>query len=152
MAAAAGIGAGVLDGKGQTIGLFELDGFDPNDIKLFVNQFGLPTVLDPAATTTVPAKTGGVIPVLIDNFSGTPSDPTGGQDEVTLDIDMVLALAPNATAVYSYEGLRESITSHHRHRSCAGHLSADGRRHGDRRQRQAAPSGDQLQLGRPGNR
>ena len=93
---ATGTGA-LLDGTGQTIGLFELDSYDPNDIKLFVTQFSLPTVL-PTATTL-----GTVRPVAVDNFVLTGT--TGaGRDEVTLDIDMVLALAPNAAAVYSYEG------------------------------------------------
>ncbi len=93
----------LLDGKGQTLGLFELDAYDPNDIKLFVNQYSLPTVLAQAATGTTPAVLGTVRPVSVDNFNvnGTPG---AGKLEVTLDIDMMLELAPNAAAIYSYEG------------------------------------------------
>jgi len=90
-----------LDGTGQTIGLFELDGYDPKDIALYVQQFGLPTALGTPATATTLA-TGVVQTVLLDGYSGVPTS-IDGQSEVTLDIDMLLALVPNATNIYSYE-------------------------------------------------
>ena len=87
-----------LDGTGQTVGLFELDGYDPNDIKMYVNQFSLLPVRV-TATATSPLT---VQNVLLNNFNGTPLALTG-QREVTLDIDMVLALAPSLTNLYVYE-------------------------------------------------
>ena len=97
-----------LDGTGQRIGLFELDGFAASDIQLFVSKFSLPTVVGTGATLPAPgtgstAAVGNVFAIPVDSFSGAIVDPTGGQPEVTLDIDMALALAPNAS-VYSYEG------------------------------------------------
>ena len=88
----------LLDGTGQTVGLFELDGYTPSDIALYVTQFGLPTALTPSGTTTQPALQN----VLIDGATGGILTP-GGQGEVTLDIDMVLALAPNVSTLYVYE-------------------------------------------------
>ena len=101
--------ATALDGTGQRIGLFELDGFAASDIQLFVSKFSLPTVVGAGATLPAPgtgstAAVGTVFAVPVDGFSGAVVDPTGGQPEVTLDIDMALALAPNAAGVYSYEG------------------------------------------------
>ena len=97
-----------LDGTGQRIGLFELDGFVASDIQLFVTRFSLPTIVGTGATLPAPgtgstAAVGSVFAVPVASFSGAVVDPVGGQPEVTLDIDMALALAPNAS-VYSYEG------------------------------------------------
>lgn len=95
-----------LDGAGQTLGLFELDGYDPKDVALYVSTFGLPTQLVPVTTTTGTTTTT-TQPVLQNIVLGratggiiTPS----GQGEVTLDIDMALALAPNIKTIYVYEG------------------------------------------------
>ena len=101
-----GATTGLLDGTGQRVGLFELDGFLPADIKLYVSQFSLPTVVGTGAVLPAPtastAAVGSVFAVPIDNFSGAVIK-VGGQSEVTLDIDMMLALVPNAS-IYSYEG------------------------------------------------
>ena len=88
---------GTLTGAGQNIGLFELDGYLAADISQYVTQFNLPTI------TT--GKTASVTNILLGGFSGTPltTPLQGGQTEVTLDIDMILALAPAATGVYVYE-------------------------------------------------
>ena len=48
--------------------------------------------------------------VLIDGATGGILSP-GGQGEVTLDIDMVLALAPNVKTVYVYEGNQATTTT-----------------------------------------
>jgi len=86
-----------LDGTGQTVGLFELDGYDPNDIALYVKQFSLPTVLTATATTPSALQN-----VLMGTYNGAVLTRPG-QGEVTLDIDMVLALAPSLTTLYVYE-------------------------------------------------
>ena len=91
------VGTAPLDGTGQTVGLFELDGYDPNDILLYVRQFSLPTQI--VATATSPPT---LQNVLLGGFAGTVLN-RAGQGEVTLDIDMVLALAPSLSKLYVYE-------------------------------------------------
>ncbi|MGI4790153.1 MAG: S53 family peptidase [Janthinobacterium lividum] len=87
----------VLTGAGVNVGLFELDGFYSGDIIQYATEFALPTVFT-GADASVTTK-------LLGGFSGVPLVTTdqGGQTEVTLDIDMILALAPAATGVYVYE-------------------------------------------------
>lgn len=70
-----------LNGSGQTLGLFECDGYSSSDITAYANQFGLGT---PKLSN-----------VLVDGASGTPSQAGGGV-EVELDIEAMLALAPDA--------------------------------------------------------
>jgi kumamolisin len=74
-------------GSGQTLGLFELDGYTPSDIAAYESEFSLPKV--PLTNT------------LIDGFNGAPGS---GAAEVTLDIELQAALAPNATKIIVYEG------------------------------------------------
>ena len=73
-------------GAGQTVALVEFDGFLMSDITAFAAQYGLGT---PNVQT-----------VLIDGFNGVPSTGSdSGSDEVTLDIEMIMALAPQAKIV-----------------------------------------------------
>ena len=76
-----------LNGAGQAVGLFELDGYYASDIAEYESLAKLPNV--PLTN------------ILLDNFSGTP-----GQDdlEVTLDIDMAICMAPGLSEVMVYEG------------------------------------------------
>jgi len=77
-------------GVGQTIALFELDGYASNDITTYEAQFGLPNV---------PLQN-----IFIDGFSGAPN--YGGQDgaaEVTLDIELMTAFAPGSSNILVYE-------------------------------------------------
>ena len=74
-------------GSGQVIGLFELDGYSASDISSYAGYFGLPSI---------PLKN-----VRIDGFSGRPGS---GADEVTLDIELQMALAPGASQIMVYEG------------------------------------------------
>jgi len=76
-----------LNGAGQTIGLFELDGYYAADVTANFKQAGLPAV--PIST------------VLLDGFNGTPGS---GNIEVTLDIMMAAYMAPGASIIV-YEGL-----------------------------------------------
>jgi subtilase family serine protease len=76
-----------LNGAGQSVGLFELDGFYPADVAANFTQAGLPAV---------PTKT-----VLLDGFNGAPGS---GSIEVTLDIMMAAYMAPGVTDIIVYEG------------------------------------------------
>lgn len=72
-------------GKGQVLGLFELDVYTPSDILLYEQEFGLPQL----------------IPT---NMVVSPVTPTGGATEVTLDIELQLAIAPLASQILVYLG------------------------------------------------
>ena len=91
--------AGVaLDGTGQSVGLFELFGFNPQDIMDYEDEVGMPYV--------------NVQSVLIDGASGDSSSVDyltypGYLDyalEVTGDIEMAIAIAPGLSSVLVYEG------------------------------------------------
>jgi len=77
-----------LDGSGQKIALFELDGFDANDITAYQNQFGLPNT----AVTTI----------LVGDATGVPG---AFADQVTTDIELALGLAPGVSEILVYEGV-----------------------------------------------
>jgi subtilase family serine protease len=76
-----------INGAGQILGLFELDGYNASDVASYVSYFGLPSV---------PIQN-----VLVDGFSGRAGS---GADEVTLDIELQNALAPGASKIIVYEG------------------------------------------------
>ncbi len=76
-----------LNGAGQSVGLFELDGFYASDVKANFTQAGL---------TPVPTDT-----VLLDGFNGAPGS---ANIEVTLDIMMASYMAPGASSIIVYEG------------------------------------------------
>ena len=80
-----------LTGAGRTLGLMELDGFTPSDISTYETSYGLPQV---------PLQT-----ILTGGFSGVPGNPIfdEGPGEVTLDIELMAALAPGASAIRVYE-------------------------------------------------
>jgi len=73
-------------GSGQTLGLFELDGYTASDITAYDSAFGLPSV--PLQNVAV---------------DGGVSTPGSGAAEVTLDIELQEALAPNASKILVYE-------------------------------------------------
>lgn len=75
-----------LNGFGQRVGLFQLTGYDPNDIFAYESQAGLPDV---------PLQN-----VLIDDASGQPES---GEDEACLDIEMSISMATNLAAVVVFE-------------------------------------------------
>ena len=81
------------NGTGQTLGLFELDGFTASDITTFEDQY---------TGVHVP-----ITPVSVDGFSTNPTD-NGIIPEVTLDIDLELAMAQNASQIKVYEGPGDS--------------------------------------------
>lgn len=79
-----------LDGSGQSVGLVEFDGYFAGDISTYKQTCGITN----AITLTN---------VLLDSFSGNPSTNTGTVFEVSLDIEMTIAMAPGLSKVYVYE-------------------------------------------------
>ncbi len=75
-----------LTGTGQTVGLCEFDGYYAADITKYETQAGL---------TKVPLSN-----VLVDGFDGVPSS---GNEEVALDIEMAVSMAPGLSQVLVYE-------------------------------------------------
>lgn len=77
-----------LIGTGQTVGLLEFDsGYLQSDITAYENLAGLPNVP--------------VTPVLLDGYGGGTG---GGNDEVSLDIEMAISMAPGLSNILVYEG------------------------------------------------
>jgi len=74
-----------LTGAGQKVGLLEFDGYYGQDITNYSVQSNLPTV--PLTN------------VLVDGFSGVPASGVNGVFEVSLDIEMVAAMAPGAQII-----------------------------------------------------
>ena len=75
-----------LKGEGQMVGLLEFDGFYQSDITAYELNTGLPNV---------PIET-----VLTDGATGSSGS---GNVEVSLDIEMVISMAPNVSKVIVYE-------------------------------------------------
>ncbi len=78
-----------LTGAGQTVGLFEWDGFYANDIADYAAAAG-----NGRTNIVVQAD-------LIDGYSGTPGS---GNNEVSLDIEIAMSMAPGLSKIISFEG------------------------------------------------
>jgi subtilase family serine protease len=79
-----------LTGTGQMVGLFEFDGYYPSDIAAYESVAGL---------APVPLQN-----VLLDGFSGTPTTGRDSGDiEVSLDIEMAVAMAPGLSKIVVFE-------------------------------------------------
>ena len=77
-----------LNGSGQTVGLLQFDsGFFQSDITAYETLANLPNVP--------------VQPVLLDGYGGGPGI---ANDEVSLDIEMVISMAPGVSKILVYEG------------------------------------------------
>jgi uncharacterized repeat protein (TIGR01451 family) len=74
-----------LNGSGQTVGLLQFDAFYPSDITTYENLTGRPNV----PLTVVPVDGG--------------TTPGFGNPEVSLDIEMVISMAPGISGIYVYE-------------------------------------------------
>ncbi len=86
-----------LDGTGQAVALFELEGYYTNDIISYENQTGLRNLT--------------LTNILVDSFGGTPTiTDTNGVFEVALDIDMAMAMATNLSRVIVYEATNNGST------------------------------------------
>jgi uncharacterized repeat protein (TIGR01451 family) len=76
------------NGSGQSVGLLQFDsGFSQGDITAYETLAGLPDVP--------------VQPVLLDGYDGSLGI---APDEVSLDIEMVISMAPGVSKVYVFEG------------------------------------------------
>ncbi|HVV73832.1 MAG TPA: S53 family peptidase [Verrucomicrobiae bacterium] len=78
-----------LTGKGQTVGLLQLDGYYPADIAAYEGLAGI---------TNVP-----ITNVLLDGATGSPSTNANAVSEVSLDIEMVISMAPGISNLLVYE-------------------------------------------------
>src|SRR5579884_1265889 len=76
-----------LNGAGQAVGLFELDGFYASDVQANFSAAGM---------SPVPVQT-----VLLDGFNGSPGS---ANIEVILDIMMAAYMAPGLSKIIVYEG------------------------------------------------
>ena len=90
--AAYGISSG-YSAAGQSVALFQLDSYTPSDIDAYRTQYGIP--LSGAGSTNI-------VPYYIGGASSTPGD---GASEVTLDTELVLALAPQLDNIFIYMGV-----------------------------------------------
>jgi subtilase family serine protease len=80
---------GSNNGAGQTLALMELDGYAASDISTYSSQFGLP-------------QTPTLQNVLVDGYDGSAGQ---GADEVTLDIELMMAVSPGPSKILVYEGV-----------------------------------------------
>ena len=78
-----------LNGSGQSVALVQFDGYFASDIIAYEALVG---------RTNIPLQN-----VLLDGFSGAPTG-FGGEVEVSLDIEMVLSMAPALSKIIVYEG------------------------------------------------
>ena len=81
-----GLHSAGLQGDGQTVGVFELDGYSLSDVKAYTQCFG-----------------GGNVPiqnVVLDGFNGQPG---AGAVEVELDMELILSMAPKLSKLIVYE-------------------------------------------------
>ena len=77
------------NGDGQTLALFELDGYTASDVAAYETAFGLPKI---------PLQN-----IFLDGATAAPLT-TNGAAEVTLDIELQAALAPGAAKILVYIG------------------------------------------------
>src|ERR1035437_1183593 len=84
-----------LSGSGQVVGLVQFDGFYATDIAAYEVQAGL---------SNVTLQT-----VLLDGFDGIPTGTNINNGEVSLDIEMVISMAPGLDKVIVYEAGPDGI-------------------------------------------
>lgn len=78
-----------LTGYGQKVALVQFDGYFASDIALYESLNNLPNVT--------------LTNILLNGFSGFPTF-NGGEVEVSLDLEMVISMAPEASEILVYEG------------------------------------------------
>ena len=76
-----------LTGAGQSVGLVQFDGYYSNDIASYISQAGISTGV---VLTNVP-------------INGGVATPGSGAEEVSLDIEMAISMAPGLDKIYVYE-------------------------------------------------
>jgi subtilase family serine protease len=85
-----------LDGTGQSVGLFELEGYYASDITSYESFAGVPNVT--------------LTNVLIDGYNGNPDTNVDYVAEVSLDIEMAISMAPHLSNVMVYETSSVNLT------------------------------------------
>ena len=85
-------------GTGQTVGLVEFDGYNANDIAYYEAKAGLPSVT--------------LTNILLTGATGRPSGD-GGEVEVSLDIEVAIAMAPAMSKLIVYEGVWDTGPNWH---------------------------------------
>jgi subtilase family serine protease len=75
-----------LQGEGQTVGVFELDGYSLSDVQAYTQCFG---------GSNVPIQN-----VILDGFNGQPG---AGAIEVELDMEVIMSMAPRLAKLIVYE-------------------------------------------------
>jgi len=83
-----------IQGQGESVALFELDDFEDANVAAYQNCFG----------TTVDVQR-----VLVDG--GATLGQEGGQDEVELDIDIIVGMAPKLAHLYVYSSPDSPIST-----------------------------------------
>ncbi len=79
-----------LNGAGQMVGLLEFDGYYATDITTYETAAGLPNV---------PLQT-----ILLDGYDGVPTTGVNsGNNEVSLDMEMVISMAPSISKLVMFE-------------------------------------------------
>ncbi len=82
-----------LTGAGQGVGLLEFDGYYASDISAYAEGAG-------NSRTSISVQ-----PVLLDGFNGIPTTgPNSGSSEVSLDIELAMAMAPGLSEILVFEG------------------------------------------------
>lgn len=79
-----------LTGAGQSVGLLQFDGYYAADIQAYAQLAG-------NGRTNIH-----IVPVLLDGYNGVPT--TNGNDEVSLDIEMSMAMAPGLSNIVVFSG------------------------------------------------
>jgi subtilase family serine protease len=80
------------NGAGQSVALLELNTYNPADVDQYISEFGV-------------GENTHFYKELVGGYVEPPYDGSAsGQEEVTLDVDMVLIFAPQINNVYVYEG------------------------------------------------
>jgi subtilase family serine protease len=79
-----------LKGAGQYVGLVEKDGYYFSDIRTYETNAGLPNVP--------------ITNVLTDGYSGAPDNDTNSVMECSLDIELVISMAPGLAKLYVFFG------------------------------------------------
>ena len=79
-----------LKGEGQTVGVYEKEGYFSSDITAYETAAGIPTSFQ-------------VQNVVLPGFSMDTTD-ANGIEECSLDIEMVMAMAPGLSKLYVFEG------------------------------------------------
>jgi subtilase family serine protease len=78
-----------LTGAGQVVGLLQFDGFYARDVAAYAQAAG-------GGRASIPIQT-----VLVDGYNGVPHS---GNDEVALDIEMAMAMAPGLSKIIVFSG------------------------------------------------